>query len=1288
MTPAERERVLAEREVMRLLKHERIIELFASWVEPDRVVLITALCTSGDLQRYYRSHAVPLRCVKEWARQVLAGIAYLHALSPTPVVHRDLKCENLLYDATSNTVRIADFGLSTRVFNPRRIDEAATAEEKGAVEGTEEVAASGADAETALPAHQEQSQPQPPPAPVATFASSALCAALGTPNYMAPEMFEERGRYSETVDVYSFGMCVLELCSRRLPYDECGNSAQIYRKVTTGVLPEAFFRLKHPGVRDFVRFCIARRPDGSRPSAAEVLRHPFLNPAVGEAPPPEDEDTVLVYPEANAAADDEAEDAAEEGAEGRAVDEAVAGADLGADEAVPLSAFPASAAAASAAAASAASSDGASAASVAGTDSEVGDAASIMGAATAAGTLSLLGDNATLADGLLSPSPLSPSFGLGGPGATGAILRSTAPSRTASTNAPSPASFGPREGSTDGAADRGSAGGMTSAAAAAGEYAPFLRLASSSAAAAHAADHATEPAGTPPASGAAVSAVGRSPSGAGVASDSRRNSLESHGSRLSQRRSSLRRTITADVLPGISHYQGAMSLRTGERHAQQQRDRPHSQSPTDAGSRRNSGHVAEAGDAGAGSATPGASNTDRWEREEHLRSAQAAAAGAGAEDGALGHLHLHPSSSSGYHTPGHVIPRDFGVVSVVGNVVVDDHGMQAASDPAHSRPSAFPAVSPSSNGLGHSLSRRNSVQSTGTQSSARGGQRTHGATLSAMSFRRGSGATVPSIGSPDTAIEDDDTSAESGDTFLSSGGGANTLSPLMQVQASTDGSPTLPASRIRSRRSSLGPRQQTDDATPQQQQHQQVQGSETQEGGVRLEDGHSGGGSGNGGSGSETVRLRLAIDHESPSTGPTRAVLSFEVDPAALDLLGTADDVVCGLRDLHGLQLDEAAAPFFASLLSTQLYGVPVTLTVPAIPRWNITSLALWQPTLGEEEAEAELPPPFFPGLEQAQLRLETQAAAAQMEELVQQQDQVLFQLQQMQQQAQSEPERLQLRQQEESLRQQFQQQRLSGAFELQALGMGGAAGIQQQQSGMLAGRMDHGYLGGDAEDIGGYYPLPDGGAYTSAGYDSTDDMQNSMVETQPLLTVQGGQRLSLTQRRPKSDTRERLGVIDEMGMETLHGLGSSELPTRSGRPSAPELLLSPGGLGPMHSAGSGMHTFSLSTSSPMHNGLVSDTPRELGELFSPLGEPIVTSPMASSRTLLMGDMTARAAMGGGGGAGMQIQQQHAASMMEQRQQAQAMYGQQRHPAMSYFPVAAGGSAGSVAQQRFSKTSV
>ena len=63
-------------------------------------------------------------------------------------------------------------------------------------------------------------------------------SVIGTPEFMAPEMYEEH--YDEGVDVYAFGMCMLEMATSEYPYSECMGPAQIYKKVTS-VITSNFF---------------------------------------------------------------------------------------------------------------------------------------------------------------------------------------------------------------------------------------------------------------------------------------------------------------------------------------------------------------------------------------------------------------------------------------------------------------------------------------------------------------------------------------------------------------------------------------------------------------------------------------------------------------------------------------------------------------------------------------------------------------------------------------------------------------------------------------------------------------------------------------------------------------------------------------------------------------------------------------------------------------------------------------------------------------------------------------
>ena len=106
---------------------------------------------------------------------------------------------------------------------------------------------------------------------------------------MAPELYDEN--YNEKVDIYAFGMLLLEIATNQVPYHECANPAQIYKKVISGIAPASLRRVKSDNARNFILLCLGIGKDASeRPSASDLLSHPFL------AKHPNDESTIEVEP--------------------------------------------------------------------------------------------------------------------------------------------------------------------------------------------------------------------------------------------------------------------------------------------------------------------------------------------------------------------------------------------------------------------------------------------------------------------------------------------------------------------------------------------------------------------------------------------------------------------------------------------------------------------------------------------------------------------------------------------------------------------------------------------------------------------------------------------------------------------------------------------------------------------------------------------------------------------------------------------------------------------------------
>ncbi|KAK9207209.1 hypothetical protein WN943_017494 [Citrus x changshan-huyou] len=218
--PGDLQKLYSEVHLLKSLKDDNVVKFYKSWVDDKKktVNMITELFTSGNLRQYRKKHKnVDIKVIKNWARQILHGLVYLHSHNP-PIIHRDLKCDNIFVNGNHGEVKIGDLGLAIAMQQP------------------------------------------------------TARSVIGTPEFMAPELYEEE--YNELVDIYSFGMCILEMVTFEYPYSECKNPAQIFKKVTSGIKPASLAKVNDPQIKGFIEKCLV--PASERLFAKDLLKDPFL----------------------------------------------------------------------------------------------------------------------------------------------------------------------------------------------------------------------------------------------------------------------------------------------------------------------------------------------------------------------------------------------------------------------------------------------------------------------------------------------------------------------------------------------------------------------------------------------------------------------------------------------------------------------------------------------------------------------------------------------------------------------------------------------------------------------------------------------------------------------------------------------------------------------------------------------------------------------------------------------------------------------------------------------------
>jgi len=204
--------------IMTKLKNSHIVELKEVMTTDTDIYLVLELITGGELfDKIVSAKRFDEDRARRYFQQLITGIQYCHE---NGVAHRDLKPENLLLDSNDN-VKISDFGLSSLSNGGTR---------------------------------------------------KTLMTCCGTPNYVAPEVLEEKGYDGMKADIWSSGVILYTMLAGYLPFeDESMNG--LFDKIQKGQFEYPDFFSKE--VKDFISKMLVVNPK-KRITITEIMNEPWF----------------------------------------------------------------------------------------------------------------------------------------------------------------------------------------------------------------------------------------------------------------------------------------------------------------------------------------------------------------------------------------------------------------------------------------------------------------------------------------------------------------------------------------------------------------------------------------------------------------------------------------------------------------------------------------------------------------------------------------------------------------------------------------------------------------------------------------------------------------------------------------------------------------------------------------------------------------------------------------------------------------------------------------------------